>query len=43
MCHARGCDRAYIDVARNRSKIYCFETWTARMKMAEYHARLCKG
>lgn len=42
-CHANGCDRAYIDVTRNGSKLYCSDACTARMKMVEYRARLRKG
>nr|WP_246810580.1 CGNR zinc finger domain-containing protein [Ensifer sp. ENS09] len=42
-CHANGCDRAYIDVTRNGSKLYCSDACMARMKMVEYRARLRKG
>ncbi len=39
ICHAKECDRAYVDVTRNGSKLYCSEACAARMKMAEYRAR----
>ncbi|EKF20100.1 CGNR zinc finger domain-containing protein [Nitratireductor pacificus] len=39
VCHARTCDRVYVDVTRNGSRLYCSDACSARMKMAEYRAR----
>ncbi|WP_327511785.1 CGNR zinc finger domain-containing protein [Ensifer sp.] len=42
ICHARDCDRSYVDVTRNGSKLYCSDACAARMKMADYRARARK-
>lgn len=39
ICQAAVCDRVYVDLTRNGSRLYCSETCAAREKMADYRRR----